>query len=105
MRSKPLAIAALMACTGLAACATDGAGGPNGYPYMGGPDNFGEANRVTMAAQVVDPVPEYDTALPEHGAEHAGQAAERYRTDKVKKPDKVRISKTATEGGGSGGGN
>lgn len=104
MRSKPLAIAALMGACLLAACQH---GGPNGYPYMGGPDNFGEANRVTMAAQVIDPTPEYDTAVPEGHAEHAAQAVARYRTDKVKKPDKVRTSKTAAEtsGGDSGGGN
>lgn len=73
-----------------------------GYPYMGGPDNFGEANRQTLAAQVVDPSPVYDTAVPTTSAEHAGQAADRYRTDKVKKPDKVRTSNSSTDGGGGG---
>lgn len=104
MRSRPApviaaVIVAVIAVAALAGCAHDGA-----LPYMGGPDNFGEANRVTMAAQVVDPAPEYDTAVPESHAEHAGQAVERYRTDKVKKPDKVRTSKTAAESGGSGSG-
>lgn len=98
MRTKlalpPLLVLALAAC----------ASGPNGQPYMGGPDNFGEANRVTMAAQVVDPDPAYDTAVPETYAEHAGQAAERYRTDKVKKPDKVRTSTMKAESSGDGGG-
>ena len=98
MRSKLAALAALLA---LAGCATDGASGPKGLPYMGGPDNFGEANRVTMAAQVVDPNPEYQTAVPETYADHAGKAVERYRTDKVKKPDKIRTSSTTAGGGAS----
>lgn len=58
---------------------------------------FGEPNRQTMLAQVIDPDPQYDTAVPPSNAEHAGQAIERYRTDKVKKPDKVRT----TQGGGN----
>jgi hypothetical protein len=66
--------------------------GPNGAPYMGGPDNFGEANRQTLAAQVVDPAPVYDTAVPETHAEHAAQAVERYRMDKVKLPDRVKTN-------------
>lgn len=101
MRSKPVAIAALMASCLLSACQNDR---PRGLPYMGGADNFGEANRVTMAAQVIDPEPVYDTAVPETFADHAGQAVERYRTDKVKKPDKVRTSNNSTGGGGGSGG-
>ncbi len=64
--------------------------------------HFGDANRMTMAAQVVDPDPQYDTLNPPTSGEHAGQAAERYRTDKVKKP--VRQSSTQVSGGGGGGG-
>lgn len=60
---------------------------------------FGDANRMTMAAQVVDPDPQYDTLNPPTSGEHSGQAAERYRTDKVKKP--VRTSSTQSSGGGS----
>jgi hypothetical protein len=48
--------------------------------------HFGDANRVTMAAQIVDPDPQYDTLNPPTSGEHAGQAGERYRTDKVKQP-------------------
>jgi type IV pilus biogenesis protein CpaD/CtpE len=90
-----LAAASLILLSG---CATDGTGA---LPYMGGKDNFGEANRQTMAAQVVDPDPVYDTAIPETHAEHAGQAVERYRTDKVKMPVRIQTSKNAS--GGSGG--
>ena len=94
MRSKLLCAAGLMLA--LAACATDG---PNGMPHMAGPDNFGEANRVTFAAQVIDPEPEYDTAMAEGSAHHAAQAIERYRTDKVKQPDKTRTSSVGNSGG------
>lgn len=104
MRSKLAAAGAFAALLALSSCAHDGASGPGGLPYMGGPDNFGEANRVTMAAQVVDPDPQYDTAVPETYAEHAGQAAERYRTDKVKRPDKVRTSTIQAETSSDGGG-
>jgi hypothetical protein len=81
---------------GVSACAT-----PDTPPYMGGPDNFGEANRQTMMAQVIDPDPHYDTAVPESSADHAADAVERYRTDKVKQPERVKTSKSLTTGGGS----
>ncbi len=61
---------------------------------------FGEANRQTMMAQVVDPDPQYDKPL-ETSAEHTGQAADRYHKDKVKKPERVK-STSATGGGGGG---
>jgi type IV pilus biogenesis protein CpaD/CtpE len=64
---------------------------------MGGQDNFGEANRQTFAAQVIDPVPIYGTAVPETHAEHAAQAIERYRTDKVKLPDRVKTGDGASK--------
>lgn len=60
---------------------------------------WGEANRQTMMLQVVDPDPQYDTLIPPSSGEHSGQAAERYRTDKVKIPDRV----TSTEVSGGGG--
>lgn len=58
---------------------------------------FGEANRQTMMAQVVDPDPQYDEPLAT-SADHAAQATDRYHKDKVKKPDRVRS--TVTSGGG-----
>jgi hypothetical protein len=80
-------------------CAT-----PDGKFYMGGKDNFGEANRQTMAAQIIDPDPHYDTAVPEGSAAHAAAAVERYRTDKVKQPERVRTSRdlAGSAAGGSG---
>ncbi|WP_120716017.1 hypothetical protein [Tsuneonella amylolytica] len=66
-----------------------------------GASRLGDANRVTFAAQVVDPDPYYEDINPPTSGEHSGQAAERYRTDKVKRP--VRTSSTQTQGGGGGG--
>ena len=91
MRTNQLTFAAAGALL-LAGCATTGSGN---LPYMGGPDNFGEANKQTFAAMVVNPDPVYDVSVPETHAEHAGQAVERYRTDKVKVPDRVRTNKAA----------
>lgn len=98
MRTR-LFIPALAALAALSGCTT----GPNGGPYMGGPDNFGEANRQTYAAQVLDPTPQYDAAVPEGQGQHAAAAIERYRTDKVKKPERVTTSNIKTSGGGGGG--
>ncbi|GAA4641445.1 hypothetical protein GCM10023115_00140 [Pontixanthobacter gangjinensis] len=56
---------------------------------------FGEANRQTYAAMIVNPEPVYDEEM-ETSAEHAADAAERYREDKVKQPDKT--SSTDTPG-------
>jgi hypothetical protein len=56
-------------------------------------DNFGEAVRQTMSAQIIDPNPQYDTAVPASSGEKAVAAADRYRTDKVKQPDNVASSK------------
>ena len=60
---------------------------------------FGEANRATYAAMVVNPDPEYDTPIPATSAEKAAQAIERYRNDQVKQPE--RISTTENVGGGN----
>lgn len=60
--------------------------------------SFGEPNRQTMLAQVIDPDPLYDTPTLPSSGEHAAQAIERYRTDKVKKPDKVRTTQGASGG-------
>ena len=62
---------------------------------------FGEANRQTMMAQVIDPDPQYEYLEPETSGARAAKAIERYRNDAVKKPDKVRASSGA--GGGSSG--
>lgn len=55
-------------------------------------DNWGEAFRQTLAAQIIDPNPQYDTAVPKTSGEQAAAAVQRYRTDKVKRPDKISSS-------------
>jgi len=41
------------------------------------------------AAQVVDPEPQYDNPVPTTDAAKSAAAVERYRTDRVKKPDTI----------------
>ena len=60
------------------------------------PADFGEANRQTYAAMVIDPDPQYDEPMATSG-EHASDAIERYRDDAVKQPE--RISSTEGVGG------
>ena len=68
--------------------------------------SWGEANRQTMAAQIIDPDPQYDTAVPASSGDHAAKAVDRYNKDQVKKPDKVRTTTVGSGGGGgSSGGN
>lgn len=84
MTTDPRRLALLLLLPALAACETT---------YPGPPlSEFGEANRQTMMAQVVNPDPQYDTLNPPTSGEHAGQAGERYRTDKVKAPERVSAS-------------
>lgn len=66
-----------------------------------GDPGWGDANRATYAAQVIDPDPVYPDANPTTSAEHAAQAVERYRTDQVKEPDKVRTTENISGGSGS----
>ena len=56
--------------------------------------NFGEANKATFAAQVVDPDVEYEYLDPATSGEHAGQAIDRYRKGTVKRPERVRSTTT-----------
>jgi hypothetical protein len=70
---------------------------------LGEPANaaaFGEPNRITMMAQVVDPDPQYANPMTGSGA-NAAQAIDRYNKDAVKKPE--RISSTQVKGSGGGG--
>lgn len=50
---------------------------------------FGDANRQTMMAQVINPEPEYDTLVPPTSALKAAKAAERHATDTVKQPENI----------------
>ncbi len=92
-----------LAMLGLAACV-----GPDGATLgVNRPDNFGEANRQTFAAQVIDPAPVYDEVYLGESGDKAAQAIERYRTDKVKKPEGQGLSQLGKSGSGgpSNGGN
>ncbi|MFM5895541.1 MAG: hypothetical protein ACKOQM_14075 [Novosphingobium sp.] len=60
-------------------------------------DNFGEANRQTMAAQIIDPKPEYDAPAMTTGTQVAGALA-RLRADNIKKPERTQ---TSSSGSGS----
>lgn len=61
------------------------------------PEGFGEANRQSYAAMVVNPEPVY-TEDATTSAKKAADAVERYNEDAVKQPDSV----TSTEGPGGG---
>lgn len=67
-----------------------------------GDSTFGEANRQTFMAQVVNPDPVYAEPMTTSG-DHAADAIERYRNDAVKEPEAP--SATSGAGGGSGGSN
>ena len=59
---------------------------------------FGEANRQTMMAQVVDPDPVYNEPMVTSG-DHAAKAIEAYRSGTVKEPDAVKTTNVGTGGG------
>jgi hypothetical protein len=85
-------IAMAAAALGLSGCAT--------YGNLDGaydPQAFGEVNRQTYAAMVVNPEPVYTEDAVSSG-EKAADAVERYRDDKVKQPDRVSTSETPDGG-------
>jgi len=89
---KPLIVPALLAALALAGCASD----QNSLAStLGADSSWGEANRQTMAAQIIDPAPRYDTLVAEAQGTRAATAVERYRTDKVKRPDRQMTSRFA----------
>lgn len=96
MRTKPTFFAIGGAAILLAGCTQGGIKSASA-------DNWGEANRQTMAAQIIDPDPRYDTANPVTSGQHAADAVDRYNKGQVKKPDRVRTSTIGSGGGGSGG--
>ncbi|MCT2400060.1 hypothetical protein [Novosphingobium mangrovi (ex Huang et al. 2023)] len=56
---------------------------------------FGEANRQTMMAQVIDPDPQYDEPAASSGVQ-AARAIEKYTTGSVEKPERVTTSNVQT---------
>ena len=63
-----------------------------------GDSRFGEANRQTMMAQVIDPDPVYEEPVTGNG-DQAQKAVERYRTDGVKQPDSIRTTDAGSASG------
>lgn len=94
MRIEALRIGLLGAVLMLGGCVTTD----------GGEVALGEATNRTLRAQIVDPAPVYEYADPTTSGELAAAAVARYRTDKVKKPERVRTSDLSQGGGGNGGG-
>lgn len=88
MRSRTILLLAASAAT-LSACSLSSKTGKLED------SNFGEANKATFAAQVVDPDVEYEYLDPATSGEHAGQAIERYRKGTVKRPERVRSTTTS----------
>jgi hypothetical protein len=90
-RLLPAALAASLALSGCASTYSPAVGEID-------PADFGEANRQTYAAMIIDPDPQYDGPL-EGSAEHAADAIERYREGNVEQPESV----STTSGSGGGG--
>ncbi len=87
MNSKSFLKAAAVSVSAmtLSACVT------NSVLEEPGDAEFGEANRQTMMAQVINPDPVYDEPMVT-SAEHAQQAVERYRSDEVKQPESIQTT-------------
>lgn len=95
MNTNRRILAGMLATAALSACSTDGR-----QPIASA--SFGEANRQTMMAQVIDPDPKYTDAAPAGSGEQAAAAVERYRKGTVKKPDRIRTSNVGAGGGSAG---
>ena len=92
-RSARLAICAAFPLVMLAGCAD------KSIFEAPGDASFGEANRQTMMAQVVNPDPVYTDELVTSG-EHAADAVQRYREDAVKQPESIRTTDVGEGGEG-----
>lgn len=93
-RRQIAVFASLGASLALSGCAT-----PGGLPA--GQDNFGEAYKQTLQAQIIDPAPDYATPQGSvSGAQVAG-AIERLRTGKVKQPAGQGLSTIGRQGNAS----
>jgi ABC-type sugar transport system substrate-binding protein len=83
---------ALGGALALGACAST-------YSASAGPidsADFGEANRQTYAAMIVNPDPQYTEPM-RTSAEQAADAAERYRDGEVKQPERISSTESASE--------
>ena len=62
-----------------------------------GDPTWGDANRATMAAQVIDPSPEYDTPIPPTSASNAVRATDAYSEGQVEQPERIRTTDVGPE--------
>ena len=85
MTTKRLALPLVVVSLATAGCTTVADKEFLGYQDPG----FGEANRATFAAMVINPDPQYDTPIPETSAANAAAAIERYRNNEVEQPERV----------------
>ena len=85
MTIKRIALPLVVLSLAIAGCTTVADKEFLGYQDPG----FGEANRATFAAMVVNPDPQYDTPIPETSAANAAAAIERYRNNEVEQPERV----------------
>ena len=92
-RSVRLAVCATIPLVMLAGCAD------KSIFEAPGDASFGEANRQTMMAQVVNPDPIYTDELVTSG-EQAAIAVQRYREDNVKQPESIRTTDVGEGGEG-----
>lgn len=79
-----------LALTGLASLAAAGCTNTEGrLDLTQGDPTWGDANRATMAAQVIDPSPEYADPIPPTSAVNAVRAADAYREGQVEQPERI----------------
>ena len=98
MNIKPRLLVALGASAALSACASNWSA-KEGYFAD---EEFGEANRQTYAAMIVNPAPEYDEPI-ETSAQSTADAAERVRERRVVQPVAEDTTSVGSGGGGGGG--
>ena len=88
-----------MALLGLATLAVGACTNTDGrIDLTQGDPTWGEANRATMAAQVIDPSPEYENPIPPTSASNAVRAADAYRAGEVEEVERISTTES-TEGG------
>ncbi|MBX7460158.1 hypothetical protein [Qipengyuania huizhouensis] len=64
-----------------------------------GDPTWGDANRATMAAQVVDPSPEYDTPIPPTSATNAVRAIDAYNEGNVEEVETISTTRAVSGSG------
>ena len=90
-----------MALLGLATLAVGACTNTDGrFDLTQGDPTWGEANRATMAAQVIDPSPEYENPIPPTSASNAVRAADAYRAGEVEEVERISTTES-TDGGGN----